>query len=604
MKRIYIYSLLLLSVSLGSCKKFLSPLPTDFKSPETSYKDETDANIKLAGVYDVLGKTGTYGRLFFYDLDMSDEHFDFRTTTNVGLSFNNINASNVDVNTSWDLLYSGVNRANLFLENIDKVEMDAKKKGVMKGEAMFLRAYYYFLLSTHWGNVPLLLKSTQSVKDVNSRNTPAKEIFEFIVKDMETAAGLVDVSASYGYNSRITKTVVWSILARVNLKWAGAPLKQTEKFAEAKKWAALVMADGTHRLNPDYSNVFIKLAKDEYDTQYRETMWEIEFNKISGGQEEEGSVGVFNGIGNSDKAFGYSYGLSHATERYYRAFEALDNRRDWSISPYRYGTVNNVPNTKIAFTATELYNRFNAKFRREYETAVPKNLGTSPINFPVLRYADVLLMFAEAENEVNGPTAAAIDAVNLVRRRGYGMDLTGRVVKSIEVTNGGSGYTVAPTVTITSGGGTMPPTVAAVVSAGKVTRIDIISRGVMLTSTPTITILGGNGTSATAVATISSATEYELAAADIADKNEFRKAIMKERSLELGYEGLRKFDLIRWDKYLETMEAMSTEIRLNAPDSYKFAAVSFANVVERNLLLPIPSRELMLNKLIIQNKGW
>jgi len=205
---------------------------------------------------------------------------------------------------------------------------------------------------------------------------------------------------------------------------------------------------------------------------------------------------------------------------------------------------------------------------------------------------------------VNGPTQSAIDAVNLVRRRGYGMDLTGRVVKSIEVTNGGSGYTAVPTVTITSGGGTMPPTVSAVIAGGKVTRIDIISRGVMLSSVPTITILGGNGVGATAVVTISSATEYELPAADVVDKNEFRNMIMKERSRELGYEGLRKFDLIRWGKYLETMEAMSTEIRLNAPDSYKFAAVSFNNVAERNLLLPIPSRELMLNKLIIQNKGW
>lgn len=604
MKRIFIYSLLLFTVSFVGCKKFLSPKPTDLISPENSYKNEADVNLKLASVYDILGKNGTYGRYLFYDFDMADEHFDYRTTNPFGPSFNNINSSDVAVNTTWDLLYSGVGRANLFLENIDKVDMDATRKRYAKGEVMFLRAYYYFLLSANWGNVPLILKSTQSVKDVNSTNTPAKETFEFIVKEMEAAAEMVNVSAAYTYNSRITKTVAWSILARVNLKWAGAPLKQTEKFAEAKKWAALVMADGTHRLNPDYSDVFIKMCRDEYDTRYRESMWEVEFNKISGGQDEEGSVGVFNGIRNSDKAFGYSYGNLQVTEKYYRAFEDLDNRRDWSISPYRYGTVNGVTNSKIAFTSAEIYNRYNAKWRREYEISAPKNLGTSPVNFPILRYSDVLLMYAEAENEVNGPTQSAIDAVNLVRRRGYAMDLNGQVVKSIAVTNGGTGYTSVPTVAITSGGGITAPYVTAAISGGKVTRIDIVSRGVKLTSVPTITFTGGGGTGAVAVATVSSATEYELPAADISDKDAFRNMMMIERSRELAYEGLRKFDLVRWGKYLETMESVATDIRINAPAGYKFAETYFNNVIERNLLLPIPSREIMLNKSIIQNKGW
>lgn len=604
MKRIITYSLLVSALSLCGCTKFLDTTPTDFISPVNYFKTETDINTALTGVYDVLGKSGTYGRTFYFENDQSDEWFESRSTVTTGLQISSITTSDLTVSTAWTLLYSGIARANVFLENVDKAEMDAKKKSVAKGEAMFLRAYYYFLLANNWGDVPLRLTSTASVKEASFKKSPVKEVFDFIVKDMETAAGLLSESSAYAYNSRVTKTVAWGILARVNLKMAGAPLKETARFAEAKKWAQLVMTDGGHKLNPDYANVFIKMCKDEYDTQYRESMWEVEFNKLAtGGQEEEGSIGSINGIGNTDRLFGYSYGIPHATESYYNLFDPLDNRRDWSISPYRYGTVNSVTNSKINFTSTEIYNRFSAKWRREYETAVPKNVGTTPINFPMLRYSDVLLMFAEAENEVNGPTTEAINAVNLVRRRAYGIDLNGRVVKSVTVTNEGSGYTSIPVVTI-SGGGGANLSVLPVISGGKVIRVDILSRGAGFTTAPNITLSGGGGTGATVAVAITSPTEYLLPA--VADKDEFRTAIQKERALELGYEGLRKFDLIRWDIYSQTMESLANVIRLTAPASYKFAAVYAQNAADaRNLLLPIPSNEMMLNKLIVnQNKGW
>jgi hypothetical protein len=603
MKRIITYSLLVSALSFGGCTKFLDTAPTDFISPKNYFKTETDINTALTGVYDILGKSGTYGRTFHFENDQSDEWIESRSTVTTGLQIGSITTSDLTVSTAWTLLYSGVARANVFLENVDKAEMDAKKKSVAKGEAMFLRAYYYFLLANNWGDVPLRLTSTASVKEASFKNTPVKEVYDFIVKDMETAAGLLSESTAYAYNSRVTRTVAWGILARVNLKMAGAPLNETARFAEAKKWAQMVMTSGIHRLNPDYANVFIKMCRDEYDTQFRESMWEVEFNKLAtGGQEEEGSVGSINGIGNSDRNFGYSYGIPHATESYYSSFEPLDNRRDWSISPYQYGTVNSVPNSKVLFAATNIYGRFNAKWRREYETAVPKNVGTTPINFPMLRYSDVLLMFAEAENEINGPTKEALDAINLVRRRGYGFDLNGLVIKSVTVTNEGSGYTSVPSVTISGGAGTNA-SVLPVISGGRVIRVDIVSRGTGFTSAPTITLSGGGGTGATVTATITSTLEYMLP--PVADKDDLRIALRKERSLELGYEALRKFDLIRWGIYSETMESLANVIRLSAPDNYKFAAVYAQNASDaRNVLLPIPSSEMMLNKLITQNKGW
>lgn len=531
MKRI-IYSLLVLSTLTGAvgCKKFLDKLPTDFQSPENYFKSETDVMVALAGVYDVMGKTNTYSRTMIFENDISDEGFNSLSSSPIDLSFNNYDASHSGVSTMWNLLYQGINRANMFLQNIDNADlvMDEAKRKAAKGDALFLRAYYYFLLTSNWGDVPLRLKPPVDASDVNIARTPSAAIMEQIVKDMEAAAEMLPPSGIYAHNGRVTKSTAWGILARVNLKWAGEPLKNTEKFAEAKKWAEKVMdpANG-HVLNPDYKQIFINHAQDRYDI--KECIWEVEFSKLStGGQEEEGTIGVITGIPNSSKEFGYSYGALHVQASYYNSFEAGDLRRDWTINPFYYGTVGGVANSKVNYSPTQLYNRCNAKWRREYETATPKNLGTSPINFPLLRYADVLLMYAEAENEVNGPTADAYNAVNAVRKRAFGLTLT------------------------------TPPDPAAV---------------------------------------------YELTPG--LDQNDFRAAIRMERTHELGFEALRKFDLIRWGIYISTMNVLGAQVNATAPAEWKLkASLAGTNAAERHLLLPIPSAEMSLNKALIQNPEW
>lgn len=531
MKRI-IYSLLVLSAITGSvgCKKFLDKVPTDFVSPENYFKNETDVMTSLAGVYDVLGKTNTYSRTLIFENDISDEGFNSLSSTPIDLSFNNYDATHVGINGMWNLFYQGINRANMFLANIDKPElvMDAAKRDAAKGEVLFLRGYYYFMLASNWGDVPLRIKPTANASDVNVARTPVAKVFEQIVKDMEEAAGLVQPSTAYAFNSRITKSTVWGILARVNLKWAGEPVKNTERFAESRKWALKVMepANG-HVLNPDYKQIFINHAADKYDP--KECLWEVEFNKsLTGGQEEEGAIGSITGIPNSDRNFGYSYGALHVQAKYYNSFETGDLRRDWTINPFYYGTVGGVANSRINYSAAQIYNRCNAKWRREYETALPKNVNTTPINFPLLRYADVLLMFAEAENEVNGPTADAYAAINAVRKRAFGLTL--------------------PT----------PPDPAAV---------------------------------------------YELTAG--LDESEFRAAVYNERSHELGFEALRKFDLIRWGIYITTMNVLGAEVNATAPAEWKAkASLAGVNAAQRHLLLPIPSAEMALNKAIIQNPEW
>lgn len=601
MKRI-LYSVLVAGMVLtsSSCKKFLDTTPTDFLSPKNFYKTEADINAAVTSIYDVLGKTATYGRNFYFEMDVADDSFIALSSWTQDVGLYNYNPSDTKLTDAWIALYNGINRANMLLENIGNASMDANKKKVAEGEALFLRAYYHFLLANNWGNVPLKLKATASASEVNFENTPYATVYRQVLSDMEKAADMVNPISAYNHSGRVTQSVVWGMLARVNLKMAGAPMRDASRYAEVVKWAQKVKSAG-HSLNPDYKQVFINMCQGTYDT--KEVLWEVEFGKKNGTQDEEGSVGAINGIG-ANANIGFSYGAKHTTETYYNSFDNDDLRRDWNISSYYYDSNGG----KAAYTSAQIYNRYDAKWRREYETVTPKFNGTTSINFPLLRYADVLLMLAEAENEINGPTQIAIDAVNEVKRRAHGKTLnTLEQVKSVTVTNvGTTDYTSAPTVTFSGGGGTGAAGTVFLTTGKRVGVVLMTNNGSGYTSAPTVTITGGGGTGATATAVLSkiATTNFDLTPAQTSSKDDLRTVIRKERSLELGYEGLRRFDLIRWGQFLSAMKAEANQITTTAPDAYKYAAKSGQNVSAKDTLFAIPAAEFNLNKVINQNGGW
>ena len=234
-------------------------------------------------------------------------------------------------------------------------------------------------------------------------------------------------ATKFGYSSRVSKTTVEGILARVCLTMAGYPLLDKTKYKDALDWANKVKQSGIHSLNPSYSQIFINEAQDIYDI--KEAMWEVDFigNDASVGQ-EQGRLGNTNGIQYTAGNFadtGYSYAFVNATKKLYDLYGAGDLRRDWAIAPYGYSGTNRVNKGSL------IYDRNSAKWRRSYELLTPKSKNNTGINFPLLRYSDVLLMLAEADNKVNnGPSAAAYDAINQVRRRGYGFAANTPNVKS------------------------------------------------------------------------------------------------------------------------------------------------------------------------------
>jgi len=523
MKYKYFLMFILISFSLISCKKILDVKPTDSLNSEAYFKTEAQLESAIAGVYDILQfYGGTQLATYFYDADEG-----FARGASSGTRSNDLTPSDANVSFTWTTFYSGINRANVLLQNVDNnpgISQSFRDK--IRGEALFLRSFYYFMLVQHFGGVPLLLEPVSSVNQTDVSRASAKETYEQIIKDMKTAEGLVPSITTLGFGGRINKSAVRGMLARVCLHMAGDPVKDITRYAEARDWAKKVMDDteAAHALTTDYTQIFINYAQDKYNI--KESIWEVEFwGNRTDAYTETGWVGYVNGPVCTNIATGLGFGGVQVTANYYFKFNAADLRRDWNIAAFTYNPTGPV-GAKTPITTTtraSIYNRYTAKFRREFEL-IARNGANTPQNYPMVRYADILLMFAEAENEVNnGPTPAAYTAINLVRKRAFGKLLPGATNPN----------------------------------------------------------------------------EFDLANLNHVT---FLKELINERSRELGYELLRKFDLVRWGIYVSTMQSIANEIAVDVPTAYYLAF--YRNTIQNYVLWPIPTRELTLNGALVQNQGW
>lgn len=580
--------------------------PLDALPPKLYYDTFEKLESSLASIYSVLGDQALYSNEMLYRLGLqADAGYYSRETPVVGPQAYDFSSSDTRVARYWTALYSGITRANQLLANIPvNHEYDQNEINRIKGEALFLRGYYYFMLVHVYGGVPLVLEPTTDADDVDIERSDAKTVYEQILKDMIQAEEWVADITDLNYGGRVSKSTVRGILARVCLYMAGEPLKDTSKFKDAREWALKVINDkkANHSLNPFFSQVFINYAQDIYDI--KESIWEVEFYAGTGFF-EHGNVGYINGIRTTNADIGHSYGGLSATSKLYESYSEGDLRRDWTITSFSY---NNATGEKRFINSTapiNLFARNAAKFRREYETVIPKQRTQTPQNFPLLRYSDVLLMFAEADNEVNGPTQEAIDAVNQVRQRAWS---TG--IKEIRVIDEGFGYTASPEIIINDDIDEVPFKPIVKISEGKVIEVDFEKDAVFgkangsgFTVEPRIIFSGGDGSDAFAVAEIYKKSDANLTNEDIESQESLRQAIRDERFRELAFETFRKGDLIRWGVFVETMNDLGYYI-VESINPNAFYRHIYLNVTEKHLLWPIPSYEMSLNKKLVQNPNW
>lgn len=418
----------LLSVLLISSCQLLS-LEPDFVTPETTYKTEDDVLAALTGTYNAL--MGRYNRLYngpyYTHMSVSDEFYFTSYQPAQDIRIYSFDASDTEVQKMWAGLYQCISRANYLIHHVAKSGLDSEKVMAYVGEAKFLRAYSYFLLVTQFGSVPMPLEPTFSP---DSRyflpQSSIREIYAQIEKDMKEAEAVVLDITDLPTNERISVTGVQAVLARVYMSMAGQPLMETARYKDAAEYCEKVISSEMHDLNPDYKQIFINQIKNI--SEPKECIWEIAAhgNNLSG-EVQAGQLGIVNGISCVSEEVGYSSGSIRTPIKLWNSFMGEnDTRRDWCIASYYYKQKEGTLDVeKIDWPDTKIWERYPGKWRREYEEGV-KAKSFNSTNFPVIRYADVLLMKAEAMNAIRkGPNYEAYLLVNQVRKRALGKDAAG-----------------------------------------------------------------------------------------------------------------------------------------------------------------------------------
>jgi len=506
MKKAIIYFSLIFAVAISSlsCKKFLDKQPITEKGPDFVFSNSESAFHAIAGVYAQLAGDQGYGKVLslYFPVDNDETQGPTGSVENGrrDISRYSLTAANAEIQRPFEQCFRGIEYANICIANIPQMDgynngSDAEKGKLkrMYGEALTLRAQFYFEAIKNWGDLPAHFQpaSTLAVSNPFPFRVDRDSLYDHILADLATASTLVpwvnELSAiGESADERITKGTVKALRARIALFRGGYSLrtvvlngvmKRSDDYAAfyqiAKDECADIIASGVHHLNPNYKDLWKnKVGARAITDPENELMFQV--GSIGSSAVADSKLGYYNGptvnaLGNKS---------INILPTYFYAFDSMDLRRDVTCAPY---TVGSDGATKSGVGATAIV---DGKYRRDWLS----NPAVSPsdavqyfgLKWQLMRYSDVLLMFAEAENELNGPTAAAYDAVNKVRRRGFG--------RSID----------APS-------------------------------------------------------------DIDLPAG--LNKATFFDAVVKERSFELGGEGIRKYDLVRWNllgtKILATRAALA-----------------------------------------------
>ena len=269
---------LLLTLGAVSCS-FLDVEPVVI-TDDTYYNSEEEVLYGLAGVYGAINNEAFYGNYYSLMLSNTDDLCYYnRTSANNYSVWYQHDASSPEIYDAWTMIYKGIGNANSFMEAVADSEHDSDHK--YWNEARFIRAWYYFILAQAWGDVPLRTTAATSPSEVSCPATSQLEVLRWVISEMESCLALADMDLTES-PSRVTKTTMWGILARVNLFTAGATVSGNDQirhdcYGKAMAYADSVIQSGLHRLNPSYSQVFINMISDQYDTEYHESMWEADF---------------------------------------------------------------------------------------------------------------------------------------------------------------------------------------------------------------------------------------------------------------------------------------------------------------------------------------
>ncbi len=512
-----------LAIVWTACQKdFLEQLPNDRVSGEIFWKTDQDALLAANAVYTYLDGVD----IFRWDGVTDIGHTNITFSSEAPIEKGVYDALNTVVYDYWTNAYKGIRAANDFLSNVDKVKTNNQSLlNRLKAEVRVLRAYQYIKLAAYYGDVPLITSVITLDESKNLTRTPVTQVWDFVAKELgETADNLPLVQADKG---RITKGAALALLAR-GLLYAG-------RYEEAAAAAKQVMDLNVYSLYPSYNNLFSYAAENNVEVilnkQFLVSTYSNNVFSLMAPRSQQSSGNRFIPTKKMVDAYQMANGkdINDPTSGFdpFDPYKDRDPRLGYSVfligDKLPNGTIfNSKPGSG---TVDAVDNSFNSpstgfvvkKYINVQDLAQPGNCG---IDLILLRYAEVLLTYAEAKVETNQIDQSVLDALNKIRSR--------------------------PDVN-------MPP--------------------------------------------------YTT----LMSQSNMREIIRRERLVELAFEGLRFVDIRRWRIAENVMPGQVFGMTYNDKGILKTIQVpTFDKVFNKNrdYLLPLPQKEIELNRNLVQNPGW
>lgn len=424
MKKYFNYIICMLTMILVSCNKSLLDINNENTiSTGNFWKTEADAESGVIAVYNMFYRQGTWTRNIYTQMQgMADDGVSLAGWTELSeyakFIFTNYNFG--EVNTKiWREHYVAVFRANQVLDNIDKIEFnDNNHKQDLVGQVKFLRSFYYFYLTSLWDNLPFVLK-TSSASDMPEQKTP-DEIFTQLEEDLKDAVSKLPATRPSSEYGRPTKGSAYALLAKVYM--------QHHKWDDAIKcFEWLVDGEGKnyYDLMPDYGDNFRNTTENNKESLYEiqfSLMNRVGFDQTDNYRDPNAQLGTQIEMNQSPAGIGWNNVEARRwLVDYYKREKTVDDKYD--IRLFYSVWYNDAGKDFQERPDTLIYGNpwraewGNRVFIKKYSTAALPLYYWNDNNFRSLRYSDMLLLYAEALNEVNGPNSKAIACVNRVRQR-------------------------------------------------------------------------------------------------------------------------------------------------------------------------------------------
>lgn len=405
------------------------------------FRERTEINRALNGVYAKLMSGDFYGDAYFTKFVFNSD-VEFTTNTSDVATNNSFrrfdgNSTASDVEKFWNAAYSGVEYANNFVYYLERSPLYSTEDAEimqMMGEAKVIRAMFFHDLVTYFGDIPFTFEPASVVENYVMPIVSRDEVYKTLIEDLKSIAPYMKFAANLSNGvERASKEFCWSMIARMAMHAGGyslrpdtdnpanfgkmeRPANYKDLYKTALAYCDSVISSATHTLSLPYYRVFVNECNYVVNSN-DDPIFEIPFAK-----ETSGNVGyvhgpkseLYEGSTSGDNIWGEAKSSAALSAFYRFMFDPEDARRDYLNGLWGY-LYNGEPTISVSYTV------YNNKWSKLWSTSGnPESAGNTGINFPYMRYTDVLLMYAEAANELNdGPTDAAKAALRQVRQRAF-----------------------------------------------------------------------------------------------------------------------------------------------------------------------------------------